>query len=99
MRTVHTIENGERKAVVQWSALAHEYRVRLWIAGVCDPQADYFTDDREDAIGTAEELARDPVAVHRLASQIGATGFEDEDGLDWHARDQQYLAELFESRG
>ncbi len=31
-----------------------EYRVRLFVDGVYQAGADYFTDDRDDAIATAE---------------------------------------------
>lgn len=79
MRKVYTAQNGERRAVVHFSPAWNEYRVRLWIAGIADEAADYFTDDKEDACGTADELARDPVAVHRIANLIAEAEFDEYD--------------------
>lgn len=55
-----------------------EYRARLVVDGLVVPAADYFTDDKADAIATAETMARGPrpacAALQRaLARTFGAT--------------------------
>ncbi len=38
-----------------------EYRVRLFIDGVYQTEADYFTDDKADACATAEKMRANAV--------------------------------------
>lgn len=40
-----------------------EYVVRFYVDGVHQARADYHTDDRDDAIGTAEAFVAAPVNV------------------------------------
>ena len=35
-----------------------EYRVKLFVNGAHQPAADYFTDDKDDAMRTAQTMAR-----------------------------------------
>ena len=54
----HTEQHGERIVRVEYNDSLGEYRCRLFVYGTPRPQADYFTADLEDAIGTARLMAR-----------------------------------------
>lgn len=45
--------SGNRRAAVAYVEGIGEFRVRLYVDGVAQPEADYFTDDRHDADATA----------------------------------------------
>lgn len=50
-----TVESGDRCAVVSGSRNAWgDFTVKFYLAGVHQTDADYFTEDRGDALGTAE---------------------------------------------
>lgn len=50
-----TVESGDRCAVVSGSRNAWgDFTVKFYLAGVYQKDADYFTEDRGDALGTAE---------------------------------------------
>lgn len=55
-RTDLTVENGNMAASIAWETDIEEYRVRLYKDNKAYPPADYFTDDREDAICTARHM-------------------------------------------
>lgn len=57
-RPLHTVQHGERIVVVRKDDETGEYRCRLSTYGVNKPEADYFTDDLDDAKGTAKAMAR-----------------------------------------
>lgn len=56
MRKVHTFENTNNglKAAVYRDAEWNEYRVRFYRNGLHQVQADYMTDNKQDALATAE---------------------------------------------
>lgn len=76
-RTIQgTVTRPDVRAVLQYDG-RYEYRVRLEVSGVIDPNADYFTDDKEDAVATARVMANrayarlrtkraDSIAPHEL---------------------------------
>lgn len=41
---------------VYWNSDDREYSVRLWCGGVERKKAEYFTDDKADALGTAQAM-------------------------------------------
>jgi hypothetical protein len=45
--------NAGHIAKIHWNSEFQEYRVRLYINGKPCPNADYFTDDKQDAENTA----------------------------------------------
>lgn len=49
---------GDRMVKVYRDAEWDEYRARLYVNGVLQPEADYHTDDRDDAKATAWAMAR-----------------------------------------
>ena len=55
-RKIATVQNEYAKALVQLDSEWQEYRVRLYVAGVLQPDADYHTDDRTDAVCTANAM-------------------------------------------
>lgn len=57
-KALHTEQHGERIVVIRKDSETGEYRARLYTYGTPKPDADYFTDDREDAKGTALAMAR-----------------------------------------
>ena len=42
-----------------------EYRVRLFIDGVYQAGADYFTDDKQDAYATAATMCKNPIPTDK----------------------------------
>jgi hypothetical protein len=57
-KALHTEQHGERIVVVRKDSDTDEFRARLYTYGNAKPDADYFTDDLEDAKGTARHMAR-----------------------------------------
>lgn len=57
-KPVHIEQHGERIVIVRRDSETGEYRCRLSCYGVAQPAADYFTDDKTDAIGTAKAMAQ-----------------------------------------
>jgi hypothetical protein len=57
-KVLHTVQHGERIVVVRKNAEFNEYRCRLSTYGQPHPEADYFTNDFEDAKSTAGHMAR-----------------------------------------
>lgn len=51
-------EAEHRSALVKayWDSTDREYSVRLWCGGTERKNAVYFTDDKDDAIGTAQAM-------------------------------------------
>lgn len=62
MRTIRTFTSFTRTVTVAYNSELNEYRVRLSESGKPQPDADYFTDDKQDAFQTA-----------RLMQMMGAT--------------------------
>ncbi len=54
MRKIHTIVLGTRIAHVYRDAENNEYVVRFYTNGKHNKMADYFTDDKLDAVQTAD---------------------------------------------
>ena len=54
MRLIKTITNKTDIAKVYYSSEWIEYQVKAWQAGQRFAAGDYFTDDKEDALGTAK---------------------------------------------
>lgn len=52
MRYIAQYQQGVFKAMVWLHGAMGEYMVKFYIDGVHQSEADYFTDDKEDAIGT-----------------------------------------------
>ena len=57
-RRIHSETTGERMVKVYRDLETREYIVRLYINGTLYPPADYFTDDRIDAIYTSSVMCR-----------------------------------------
>ena len=54
MRVIHKAEQGQFKALVRGRNMHGEYEVDFYVDGVVNPEARYFTDDKADAVGTAD---------------------------------------------
>lgn len=54
MRKIATRQNGALKAEIHHNKEYDEYLVKFYIVGVYQKRADYFTDDKSDAISTAQ---------------------------------------------
>lgn len=57
-RRIHAETTGERMVKVFYDSDMGEYIVRLYVNGILYPPADYFTDDRQDAIDTSAAMCR-----------------------------------------
>ncbi len=58
MKRIHIETLGDKTAKVYRDSEWNEYRVRLYIAGELRAAADYFTDDRADALSTAAAMVQ-----------------------------------------
>lgn len=56
-KVLHTEQHGERIVNVRRSTIYDEYRCRLYVYGKAQPEADYFTNDLDDAKSTAKAMA------------------------------------------
>jgi hypothetical protein len=56
-KVLHTEQHGERIVNVRRSLIYPEYRCRLYVYGKAQPDADYFTNDLDDAKSTAKAMA------------------------------------------
>jgi len=56
-KVLHTEQHGERIVNVRLSTIYSEYRCRLYVYGKAQPDADYFTNDLDDAKSTARAMA------------------------------------------
>ena len=54
MRLITKVVKGNHSAAIYYSPRLSEYVVRFCTNGIHNVSADYFTDSKEDAIGTAE---------------------------------------------
>lgn len=54
IKVVRVCTAGNHKAVVKWDREWEEYRVDFFTGDVCHHEASYHTDDKEDAVITAE---------------------------------------------
>ena len=50
---ISTISGNGKSAVVRWNTDYKEFVVKFYVANVHQKDADYFTNNREDAVGTA----------------------------------------------
>jgi hypothetical protein len=55
-RKITEYTNGERRAVVRYNVEYEEYVVQLFVNGTRNYDADYFTNDRDDAISTMRAM-------------------------------------------
>ena len=58
LRLINTIEADNSTAKVYRDSDWNEYRVKFFIDGVHQVDADYHTDDKADAISTAESIVK-----------------------------------------
>lgn len=56
-KVLHTEQHGERIVNVRHSSELCEYRCRLYVYGKANKDADYFTNDLDDAKSTAKAMA------------------------------------------
>ena len=85
-KVLYTKQHGERIVHVQYDPQLSEYRCRLRVYGVADKDADYFTNDKDDAIGTADAMATlrrlgkaaETVPKHSYIAVIGRLHGDDE---------------------
>ena len=54
MRVIHKAEEGQFKALVRGRNMHGEFVVDFYVDGVVSPGATYYTDDKTDAVGTAD---------------------------------------------
>ena len=59
LRLMKTIGEGKKTAKVYKNPSSGEYQVKHFLDGQHQKKADYFTDDKEDAHGTADSFTRD----------------------------------------
>lgn len=57
-RIVHTVTSGAATVKVYWDAALKEYTCTLFVNGVKNVNADYFTDSLEDAKNSAKDMAQ-----------------------------------------
>ena len=57
-KVLYTKQHGECIVNVRRSTIYDEYRCRLYVYGKAQPDADYFTNDLDDAKGTARAMAQ-----------------------------------------
>lgn len=64
--------NPSRTARVSYDVELDEYRVKFYIHGVREANADYFTNDKDDALGTAKYWCNqmDTVVVEETGEEI-----------------------------
>lgn len=79
-RSLHTIQFGERIVVVKQDSETQEYRARLFTYGQPHKDADYFTEDLDDAKATAERMLKpwnEQPAAHRQTNTEWLTDLMD----------------------
>ena len=54
MRLITKVVKGNHSATIYYNSSLREYVVRFCTNGIHNVWADYFTDSKEDAVGTAE---------------------------------------------
>lgn len=57
-KRIHTVTEAERTAKVYRDTVWAEFIVRLYETDELVQRADYFTDDKQDAIDTAEQMVK-----------------------------------------
>jgi hypothetical protein len=57
VRKIATVSNGARVCTVYFDSEYREYQIRLAIGGEKKPYATGYTDDKQDAMGTAKAMA------------------------------------------
>lgn len=55
-RKVTEFRQASVKVMVSYNTEYSEYRSRAYVCGIAQEKADYFTDDKDDAIGTAKDM-------------------------------------------
>ena len=55
-RLIQTITHGTREVKVYWCSEWQEYQCRLYQEGELDQPATYFTEDLDDAVGSAKYM-------------------------------------------
>lgn len=86
-RKVGEHENGNRKATIHHDAEYGEYHVKFHLDGKHQKKADYHTDDKEDAHGTAKHWVnqKNEATLTELADTKGDFGGKD-GKRDYHLR-------------
>lgn len=56
MRNIEKYEKGDRRVVVRYDSGFKEYQCQLFENGKKNVNATYFTDDKQDALGTAQAM-------------------------------------------
>ena len=74
MRVIHKAEEGQFKALVRGRNQYGEFVVDFYVDGVVNPAATYYTDDKADAVGTADAWVSSKVASDQFwAGAVGAS--------------------------
>lgn len=68
LRLIHTVEIDVKLAKVYRDSEWQEYRVKFYVDGVYQVEADYHTEHKQDAIDTADEWAEHVEASATLAT-------------------------------
>lgn len=84
-RTIETFGRANVMTKVRWDSDLREYTVQLLVDGKRDPRADYFTNDKADAMSTAIAMLARAVHIHRdpalanlyITAETFAAGNED----------------------
>lgn len=79
-RKVKTLGDGEIRVYVMKSIEWDEFRVELWQNGIHIEAADYFTDDRKDAIQTASRM----LETAEIEQLTVVEKFDEENGNEVH---------------
>ena len=58
LRKIHIVKGNNKEAVVYRDSEWQEYRTKFYRGGVYQKEADSHTDDKEDAISTAEHFVK-----------------------------------------
>ncbi len=85
-RRIHTESNGDKSVKVFYNPEFSEYIARLYLNGVLNAAADYFTPDKQDAIETAAAMVRPRdiapvsrafnIAVLHITSRVLPCGYD-----------------------
>lgn len=70
LRLISTHTNGNKTAKVYKDSEWGEHRVKLHIDGKHQKNADYHTDDKEDAVGTAKKMIESEEFVAELSNRV-----------------------------
>lgn len=66
------------ECIVSFNSEFREYRARLYVCGIAENAADYFCDDKQDAIQTAQAMAEHKHAAMKAAELNDIRAFKQE---------------------